>query len=69
MGARRYTAAELGRKRTLSTGQCDSLKVDTGRERVWLSRCTQADGEPYNNKVTVERLQNGRWITVEEYQG
>ncbi len=68
-GVRRYTAAELERKKTLSTGQCDDLKVDTGRERVWLSRCTRADGEPFNNKVTVEWLIAGRWKSVDEYQG
>ncbi len=68
-GMGRYTAAELKRKRTLSTGQCDSLKVDTGTMRVWISRCTVADGEPYNNKVSVEKLRNGRWETVETYKG
>lgn len=68
-GLGRYTAAELERKRTLSTGQCDDLKIDTGKRRVWLSRCTRADGEPYNDKVTVEKLVNGRWVTDEEYPG
>jgi hypothetical protein len=65
----RYTAAQLERRRTLSTGQCDDLKVDTGRHRVWLSRCTRDDGEPYNNKVTVEQLVGGRWVEVETYRG
>ena len=64
-----YTARELERKRTLSTGQCSDLKIDTGKERVWLSRCSVEDGEPYNNKVSVEKLRNGRWVTVEEYEG
>lgn len=67
--SKRYTASELKRKPTLSTGQCDSLKVDTGMKRVWISRCTVADGEPFNNKVTVEKLHDGRWETVEEYRG
>jgi hypothetical protein len=34
-----------------------------------LSRCTVEDGEPYNDKITVEKLRNGRWIAVEEYPG
>lgn len=68
-GSRRYTAAELERRKTLSTGQCDSLKIDTGTTRVWLSRCTRADGEPYNDKVSVEKLRGGRWVVVDEYQG
>lgn len=27
------------------------------------------DGEPYANKVTVEKCVNGRWVTVREYDG
>ena len=64
-----YSAAELEAMPTLATSQADSLKVDTGDTRVWLSRCTVADGEPYNNKVTVEILKNGRWIIHDTYQG
>ena len=55
-----YTKRELRKMKTLSTGQADDLKIDTGETRIWLSRCTVADGEPYNNKVTVERLVDGR---------
>jgi len=62
-----YTLSELEAMPTLATGQADDLKVDTGAKRVWLSRCTIEDGEPFNNKVTVERLQDGRWVTDEEY--
>ena len=68
-GTKRYTAAELERRKTLSTGQCDNLKIDTGSTRVWLSRCTTADGEPYDDKVSVEKLRGGRWVVVDEYQG
>lgn len=64
-----YTAAQLRRRRTLSTGQCDDLKIDTGKTRVWLSRCGVADGEPYEDKVSVEKLRGGRWVVVEEYPG
>lgn len=63
-----YTLAELEALETINSGQCDDLKVDTGTCRVWLSRCSVADGEPYANKVTVERLVSGRWECVETYQ-
>lgn len=64
----RYSLSELESLPTLSTGQADDLKVDTGKARVWLSRCGVEDGEPYANKVTVEKLRDGRWVTVEEYE-
>lgn len=64
-----WTARHLARLPTLATGQADDLKVDTGTERVWLSRCTMDDGEPCDNKVTVERLEGGRWVEVEFYHG
>lgn len=53
---------------TIHQGHTDDLKIDTGTMRVWLSRLTIDDGMPYNNQVTVELLQNGSWITIEEYQ-
>jgi hypothetical protein len=53
---------------TLCTGQADNLKVETSTTRVWLSRCSVEDGEPYDNKITVERLRNGRWEEVETFQ-
>jgi hypothetical protein len=65
----RYTADELRSLPTLSVAQADNLKIDTGTERVWLSRCGVEDGEPYDDKITVERLRGGRWVTVEEYPG
>jgi hypothetical protein len=64
-----YPLNYLKNKHTLCTSQADSLKIDDGDGyRVWLSRCTVADGEPYNNKVTVEQLVGGYWKTVREYQ-
>ena len=65
---RQYSLQELQAKKTLATGQADDLKVETRTTRVWLSRCTVDDGEPYNNKVSVEKYQNGRWETIETYQ-
>mgnify|MGYP001168726748 CR=1 FL=1 len=66
----RYTAAQLRSMPTLATGQADDLKVERAHTRVWLSRCTVADGEPFNNKVTVERQGAlGRWEVRDVYQG
>jgi len=64
----RYSLSELESLPTLSVSQADDLKVESDFWRVWLSRCDVSDGEPYNNKVTVEELINGRWTTVKEYQ-
>jgi hypothetical protein len=71
----RYTAAELEAMPTLATGQADDLKKegedDRGRFRIWLSRCGVEDGEPYPNKVTVERYDvlTQRWVEDERYPG
>lgn len=59
---------ELEAMPTLTQGQADDLKIDNGAERVWLSRCGVEDGEPWDNKVTIERLVDGRWVEVEWYQ-
>jgi hypothetical protein len=59
---------ELEAMPTLYQGQADDCKIDTGTERVWLSRCTTEDGEPYDNRVTIERLVDGCWIEVEYFQ-
>jgi len=63
-----FTLDELESLPTLSVGQADNLKVDTGTVRVWLSRCTVDDGEPYNNKVTIECLNDGVWQRRKTYQ-
>ncbi len=66
---RRYSLDELEALPTLSVGQADSLKVEKkGEWRVWLSRCHKEDGEPYNNKVTVEAWDGKRWINASEYE-
>ena len=54
---------------TLSTGQADNLKIDTGKTRYWVSRCGIADGLSTDHLVTVERLTAGRWEAVDEYDG
>ena len=63
-----YSKKEIEALPTMSVGQEADLKIDTGKMRVWLSRCTVADGMPYNNQVTVEKLKDGRWLTLEEYE-
>lgn len=65
----RYTKEELKAMPTIHSGQYDNLKIETPTMRVWLSRMTVADGMPYNNQVTVEKLIDGCWVTVEEYPG
>jgi len=64
-----FTLAALEAAPTKSVGQADSLKIETGRTRVWLCRCGIADGMPYDNQITVERLVNGRWITSDTFEG
>lgn len=63
-----YTLKELKKLPTLSIGQAEDLKIERGNTRVWLSRCKVEDGEPYNNRVTVEQSNGGRWVTVKEYE-
>ena len=69
MTRRNFTADDLRDRPTLSTGQADDLKIDTGSTRVWLCRCGVADGMPYDDAITVEHLIDGRWVEVEQYAG
>lgn len=66
----RYTLAELQAMPTLGVGQTDNRKFDNGVNRVWLSRCSMEDGEPYDNRVSVEQYdpKTGRWEIVDEYE-
>ena len=63
-----YTLKELKSLPTLSVGQAEDLKLETANIRVWLSRCKKEDGEPRNNKITVEQYLNGRWVTARAYK-
>lgn len=65
---RTFSLTELLTLPTLSQGQFDDLKIEKGVTRVWLSRMTKADGMPYNNQVTVERIVNGNWKQLQQYQ-
>lgn len=70
---KRYTASELEDLPVLCTGQADDLHVEgedaEGPYRIWLSRCGVEDGEPYDNKITVERYDGRRWYDHETYPG
>ena len=61
-----YTLAEL--EALLCVGQADDLKIEEPLCRVWLSRGTVADGEPCNNKVTIEVREGDRWVEVSTFE-
>jgi len=65
---KRFTLQELQRMKTLCVGQADDLKYEGDGVRVWLSRCDEADGEPHENKVTVEKWFHVEWRETETYQ-
>lgn len=65
---RRYLLGELQALPTLCVGQADDLKIEKAGERIWLSRCSVDDGEPCNNKVTVEELRGGKWRVAATYE-
>ena len=64
---KKYTLRELQQMKTIEQGPTDNLKIKTGDIKIWLSRMTVEDGMPYNNMVTVEKLIDGKWETIEEY--
>lgn len=66
---RGYDADFLRSLPTLSKGQSDDLKIDTGITRVWLARTGIIDGEEYNDRVSVELLRDGCWTHFESYAG
>ena len=63
-----YTLSHLAGLPTLCTGQADDLKIDTGNQRVWLSRCGLDDGMQFENTVTIEFLIDGKWEQMHQYQ-
>lgn len=67
---RHYTLADLRALPTLNVGQTDDLKAQPcPTMRIWLSRLGVEDGEPCENKVTVEDLRDGRWKIRCTYEG
>jgi hypothetical protein len=63
-----YTLAELENMDTLTQGQADDLKYEDEGTRIWLSRVGVEDGEPCDNKVTIEEYRRGRWVEVGWYE-
>lgn len=64
-----YTLAELEALPTIAQGQMDDLKIKTKYIQVWLSRMTKEDGMPYDNQVTIERLNSSyTWVTVSQFK-
>lgn len=65
-----YTLSDLECLPTISEGHTADLKYENHdkTERVWLERVGVAEGEWCDNKVTVEFLIDGCWITVKEYE-
>lgn len=68
----KYTLKQLEEIPTITQGQTDDLKLEELETRVWLSRMTIEDGQPYNNQVTVEQVKyiNGvpTWKTIKQYE-
>lgn len=54
---------------TLSVGQACNLHIDRNGFRVWLSRCSVEDGEPFDETVYLEEEWDGRWRDVGYYDG
>lgn len=54
---------------TLSVGQAADLKIDRNGFRVWMSRCSVEDGEPFDETVYLEEHWNRGWRDVGYYDG
>jgi hypothetical protein len=63
-----YKLNELEKLETISQSHAMNMKVKTNTMQVWLSRCTIADGEPYDNRVQIDKLINGVWTKDKEYK-
>ena len=58
---------DIKEQEVLHSGQFDNLMFDNYKMRVWLSRMTIGDGAPCNDEITVELLENGRWVTKHSF--
>jgi len=64
-----WDAETLASEPVLSAGQADNLHFEGDGIRLSLSRTGIEDGEPFDNTITIEREDGGRWITVAKYDG
>jgi hypothetical protein len=64
-----YTYEELTEMPSVSEGHFANLKIDTGRVRLWLSRCTAADGCPFEYPIEIEIFNpiSGGWVQYADY--
>lgn len=64
----RFSLKQINAIPTISEGHTDDLKLDDGVTRVWVSRMTIEVGADRDNEVVVERLVQGSWYVIDEYQ-
>lgn len=66
-----WDAETLAAEPVLHQGQADDCHVEdqSGYRRIWLSRTGEADGEPFENTVTIEGRRDGSWVNVARYDG
>ena len=75
---KRFSLSKVKRLPVLHQGHFDNLIWvnfnthspfrNVGDTKVWVSRCTVADGMPYNNQVTVEMWDGNKWEIVDQYE-
>jgi hypothetical protein len=65
---RKFSLSEICKMPTIQQGHFDNLVYQSETKRVWISRMTVEDGQPYNNQVTVEKLVDGNWVIKEQYE-
>ena len=63
-----YPLDELEAMDVLEQGQADDLLIHSEDYKLWLSRCGVEDGEPCDNKVTIEVRRDGRWTEIGWYE-
>jgi len=54
---------------TLATAHTCDLKIEIGVIKFWVSRLDRRDGEPYDRTVAIEKLIDGAWLTIGQYDG
>ncbi len=64
----KFSLAELERTPSISGAHFADLKIESDCVRVILSRMKIADGSDYDNKVTIDVLSGGEWVTHDEYK-